>query len=365
MDRKPIYYSEYLKLEKFLTSQAPITKNLIKEEIDSHDEMLFIIVHQAYELWFKQIIHELSSVMDYMNEKNIVESKIALIVHRLKRIIKIQGLFVPHIEILETMTPMDFLEFRDYLVPASGFQSVQFREVEIRLGLSTQKRFSVDRHAFLGRLNEKDRAKLEKVERLPNMLTLLNKWLERMPFIKEKNFNFWSQYQETVKKHFETEKNIIQKNRFLSDLDRKSQLINLKSTVDHFKLLFDETSYQELIKKKRAKLSQKAILSALFILLYRDRPILHMPYQLLTALMDIDENFTSWRYRHALLAKRMLGSKIGTGGTSGHEYLKKAADNNRVFEDLFNLSSFLIPRSGLPKLPDELEKRMGLYFQER
>lgn len=362
MDRKPVYYSDYLKLDQFLNSQKPITENFDKKEVDSHDEMLFIIVHQAYELWFKQILHELSSVMNFMSLDNIQESELGLIVHRLKRVIKIQGLFLPHIEILETMTPMDFLEFRDYLVPASGFQSVQFREIEIRLGLSTQKRFSVDRNAFLGRLSKSDRTILEKIEKIPNMIFLLNKWLERMPFINEKSFNFWSEYQVTVKAHFEAEKKIIQKNNFLTKEEIENQLINLNSTIDHFKLLFDKEAYQELIDQGKVKLSQTAILSALFILLYRDRSILHIPYQLLTLLMDIDENFTSWRYRHALLAKRMLGSKIGTGGTSGHEYLKKAADNNRVFEDLFNLSSFLIPRSSLPKLPEELEKRMGLYF---
>lgn len=363
MDRKPVYYSEYLKLDQFLKSQSPITEKLSKEKCDSHDEMLFIIVHQAYELWFKQILFELSSVMNYLIQDNISESEIATIVHRLKRIIKIQGLFLPQIEILETMTPMDFLEFRDYLVPASGFQSVQFREIEIRLGLSTQKRFSVDRHAFLGRLNEADRSHLEKIESNPNIITLLIKWLERMPFINEKNFNFWAEYQSTVDKHFEKEKTIIENNYFLSDSEKAAQQLNLKSTIDHFKLLFDSSAHNELLKQNKVKLSQKAILSALFILLYRDRPVLHLPYQLLTCLMDIDENFTSWRYRHALLAKRMLGSKVGTGGSSGHEYLKKAADNNRVFEDLFNLSSFLIPRSSLPKLPQDLEKRMGLYFQ--
>jgi tryptophan 2,3-dioxygenase len=78
-------------------------------------------------------------------------------------------------------------------------------------------------------------------------------------------------------------------------------------------------------------------------------------------MMDIDENFTTWRYRHALLAQRMLGTKIGTGGSSGHVYLKRAADNNRVFLDLFNLSTFLIPHSRLPKIPETLKKKLNFY----
>jgi tryptophan 2,3-dioxygenase len=96
-------------------------------------------------------------------------------------------------------------------------------------------------------------------------------------------------------------------------------------------------------------------------MLYRDESILALPFQVLTAMMNIDENFTTWRYRHALLAQRMLGTKIGTGGSSGHQYLKRAADNNRVFVDLFNLSTFLIPRSRLPVLPNDIKKQLNFY----
>ena len=114
-----------------------------------------------------------------------------------------------------------------------------------------------------------------------------------------------------------------------------------------------------LVESGGRKLSRKAILNALFILLYREEPMLAMPVQMINLLMDIDENFTTWRYRHALLAQRMLGTKIGTGGSSGHQYLKRAADNNRVFVDLFNLSTYLIPRSRLPKIPTEIKKQLN------
>ena len=81
--------------------------------------------------------------------------------------------------------------------------------------------------------------------------------------------------------------------------------------------------------------------------------------------MDIDENFIAWRHRHALMAQRMLGTKIGTGGSSGHEYLRKAAEENKVFTDLFNLSSFLIPRSKLPELPNQIKKELSFNFSEK
>ena len=87
--------------------------------------------------------------------------------------------------------------------------------------------------------------------------------------------------------------------------------------------------------------------------------MLALPFQMMSLMMDIDENFTAWRYRHALMAQRMLGTKIGTGGSSGHTYLKRAADNNRVFTDLFNLSTYLIPRSRLPKIPANIKSKLN------
>jgi tryptophan 2,3-dioxygenase len=107
------------------------------------------------------------------------------------------------------------------------------------------------------------------------------------------------------------------------------------------------------------RLSHRATLAALFISLYRDQPILAMPYRLIAALIDMDELFTSWRYRHALMVHRMIGTKIGTGGSSGYHYLKATADKHRVFMDLTNLSTFLIPRSALPSLPTSLRDRLG------
>ena len=110
------------------------------------------------------------------------------------------------------------------------------------------------------------------------------------------------------------------------------------------------------------RLSLKATQAALLILLYRDHPILHNPYQLLTKLADVDELFTTWRYRHALMVSRMIGRKIGTGGSTGSEYLTKTAEKHRIFSDIGELTTFLIPRSSLPKLPQEVENNLGFHF---
>ena len=104
------------------------------------------------------------------------------------------------------------------------------------------------------------------------------------------------------------------------------------------------------------------LLGALFIQLYRDEPILQLPHQLLTQLIDIDSLLTSWRYRHTLLVFRMIGVKIGTGGSAGHGYLKKTAEKHTIFRDIANLSTYIIPRTSLPKLPKELKKELGFYY---
>lgn len=359
----PVYYGDYLQLPKLLDTQMPLSRKYAdKTDGECHDEMLFIIVHQVYELWFKQILHDLDSILKIFNQELIPESELSGVVAKLSRIKKIQPLLIAQFDVLETMTPMDFLEFRDLLIPASGFQSVQFREIEIKLGLTTDNRINVDREFFLGRLSENDRSKLSKLENSPSILKLVEGWLERLPFTNMKDFKFWDEYQKSVESILKDDEEIILKNSAaLSESQKNIQLENLNLTKSTFKSLFDKNLHDELISNKQRRLSQKAILNALFILLYRDESLLALPFQVLTAMMDIDENFTTWRYRHSLLAQRMLGTKIGTGGSSGHQYLKRAAENNRVFVDLFNLSTFLIPRSRLPILPANIKKQLNFY----
>ena len=356
-----VYYSDYLKLTQFLSAQEPLSKKFATEKTpEAHDEMLFIIVHQAYELWFKQILHDLDSVISCFQKPNLDESYFGVILQRLERITHIQNMLLMYLPILETMTPMDFLEFRNLLIPASGFQSMQFREIEIKLGLRTGDRASVDREFFSGRLSEADRNHMIHLETAPSLLKLMEHWLERMPFAVVEGFNFWSEYQKTIANMLnDDEQTILQNAAKLDDVNKKAQLDNLQVTRDSFDSLFNEEKHQAAVQSGQRKISRQAILNGLFIMLYRDEALLNPPFQLLKRLMDIDENFTTWRYRHMLLAQRMLGSKIGTGGSSGHTYLKRSADGNRVFIDLFNLSTYLIPRSMLPQLPDNLKRKLN------
>jgi tryptophan 2,3-dioxygenase len=121
-------YSVYLKIPELLDLQQP------RSQPPHHDEMLFLVIHQTYELWFKLILHELETAIDNMKEAKVLRAR-----HFVERVVIIMKLLVDQIHILETMTPAEFTQFRYRLKPASGFQSAQFREIEFVCGLKNTR----------------------------------------------------------------------------------------------------------------------------------------------------------------------------------------------------------------------------------
>lgn len=355
----PIYYSDYLELESILNSQHPKSQIYGSE---AHDEMLFIIVHQVYELWFKQILHELDSVAEIFNSRFVDDKNISTAVARLQRVTEIQKLLIEQLRVLETMTPLDFLDFRDYLIPASGFQSFQFRLIENKLGLSNKNRLQYNNIDYINTLSEKHKTLITETLKKPSIFELVNSWLERTPFLNSESFNFWKIYKKTIDSVLSREKEIILNNQTLSKNKKDFQLKNIELTQNNFNALFDEKMYNEYMNDGNLHFSNKAMLAAIFINLYRDEPILHLPFKFLNLLTEVDELFTEWRYRHALMVHRMIGSKIGTGGSSGHKYLMDTVEKHRIFTDLFNIATYLIPRSELPQLPKNLIKELGFNF---
>src|SRR4029434_3559399 len=139
-DNPPLSYNKYLRVQDLIGLQDCLS------DPAHHDELLFITVHQAYELWFKQILHELDSAIALINDDHW-----AAAARTVRRVVEIEKLLVTQIHILETMTPISFLGFRDELNPASGFQSMQFREIEFTSGLKDQailREFKDDSFAF-------------------------------------------------------------------------------------------------------------------------------------------------------------------------------------------------------------------------
>ncbi|KKO47383.1 tryptophan 2,3-dioxygenase [Arsukibacterium ikkense] len=355
----PCYYGDYLQLDKILTAQAPESAKYANE---AHDETLFIVVHQVYELWFKQILHELKAVMAVFAAAEVKDQQLTGIVHKLKRVISIQQLLNQQIAVMETMTPQDFMSFRDYLVPASGFQSVQFKMLEIGLGLKSEYRIDFDKNSFYSRLNEQDRNFLQALETEPSLFERIEKWLERMPFLQLDDFSFWQMYHNATKQMLDEDASTVAGIAQIAEQERDLQLAEIERTRAKFAALLDQQKYQELQQQGSFRLSQRAMLSALFISLYQEEPVFNLPFQLLTCLTEIDENLTIWRYKHAMMVQRMLGTKIGTGGSSGHDYLKRTTEKNRIFTDLFNMATFLLPKSGLPVLPPQVKQKLGFYF---
>lgn len=360
-DAGALYYWDYLGLEKVLSAQHP------RSDIggrSAHDELLFITVHQAYELWFKQILHELDDAVGIMTADHIPEDAMGRVADRLERIIAIQRLLIEQLTVLETMTPLDFLEFRDALVPASGFQSVQFRLIENRLGLDTKRRLKIHGAPYTAVLSDEHAELLRDSEAHPSLRTGLDQWLSRTPFLRFGDFDFWAAYSGAVDTMLEAERRAIENLDSLTDEGRASQLASLEETADSFQTLFDAEQYADLRAKGHRHLSRDGFLAALLINLYRDEPLFQIPFRVLRAVVEVDEGFTTWRQRHALMVHRMIGAKIGTGGTSGHSYLAAAAGRHRVFNDLFDLPTYFVPRSALPRLPDDVAAQLRFQFED-
>lgn len=238
-------YSSYLKLDQILSAQYP------RSEGPEHDEMLFIIIHQVYELWFKQVLHEL----DYLKER-FTSNDTPRAVHTLRRVLTILKTMVAQIDILETMTPLEFLSFRHRLESASGFQSYQFREVEFLLG---NKRRGVLAHYPEG---SPARQRLEKRFQAPTL---------------------WDAF-----------------------------LIYLAS--NHY-----QVPAAALERDVTQPIGPSAEIQKILIEVYRQNPSI-LP--VCERLVDLDEGFQEWRYRHIKMVERTIGAKQGTGGSAGVNYLE-------------------------------------------
>lgn len=326
-----VHYHDYLQLEKILNAQAPES---VKHQQPAHDEMLFIVIHQTYELWFKQLHHEVDSVAGILRQPALNDNspELQTIVHRLSRCVTILRVLVHQVDIMETMTPMDFLDFRDMLRPASGFQSWQFKELEAKLGLKFDHRHG--KEYYTSQLKQEHVTVIKEAEAATSLLQLVNDWLERMPFLKGgADATFWNHYKESYRSS-------------LAEAERN----NLSA--------FDQVFADGSVDTQRS-LSPAACRAALFIMLYRGYPLLQLPFQLLNCLLEIDEQLSSWRYRHMNMVHRMIGMRIGTGGSTGKDYLKAAADKHYIFKEIAQLNSFLMERRKLPALPTDVEEVLG------
>lgn len=238
-------YADYLHVDDLLALQQP------QSDPEEHDELLFIVVHQAYELWFKLLLHELDKV-----KENFRRNRLYPAISTFKRLRTVMKVAVEQVDVVETLTPMSFGSFRDRLDKASGFQSSQFREFEFALGY---KRADMLKHQRPG---------TPAYERLVRRL--------HEPSVVDAFYDFLAQHGVTIPDYL------------------KTRDATLPTTQD-------ETVEEGILR------------------LYKSQPDMEILFELMT---DFDEGFQEWRYRHIKLVERTIGSKRGTGGSLGVEFLK-------------------------------------------
>jgi len=252
-------YNSYLAIDELLELQRPLSEG------PEHDEMLFIIIHQTYELWFKQLIHEFTAAQQSLEDGDTHRS--LAILGRIRTILKV---CVTQIDILETMTPLQFNAFRGYLASSSGFQSVQFRKVEAILGRRDSR--------MSGHLPPKDQQEIEVITSRKSL------WDSTLAYLNHRGHGIPNHIlNRDVKTHYESNEEI-----------------------------------QEIL-----------------LAVHKHDPESAMVCE---RLVDIDEGLQEWRYRHVKMVERTIGSKIGTGGSSGVEYLASTLFAP-VFPDLWKIRS--------------------------
>ncbi|MDP9004475.1 MAG: tryptophan 2,3-dioxygenase [Verrucomicrobiota bacterium] len=347
--KTPAYYGSYLAVDQLLGLQTPLS--LVEGKLHAHDEMLFIIIHQTYELWFKQILHELQACCEVLQQPSADDNgpDMNVVVHRLRRIVEIWKLLNHQVDVLETMTPLDFLDFRSSLEGASGFQSTQFRKIEATLGLRMENRFRPDyyKHTEIGGFSPDDYNVIVEAEKTTTLLRLVEQWLARMPFFQDSFWTDWHDHSSGTTKSIEGK---------FWDQYRKLYEASLSERDERPDLLgkFDETFFET----GAGDFSPASLRAALFIMLYRDEPLFRLPFALLNTLIEIDEQLGNFRYRHLQMVRRMIGTRIGTGGSSGEQYLQGAVNKNYIFKELAGVITFLIERRNLPQLPKRLHEAL-------
>jgi tryptophan 2,3-dioxygenase len=261
--REAVTYNRYLQIDELLALQRPLSAG------PEHDELLFIVIHQVYELWFKELLHELDRVRALLESDDAARAQ-----HTSKRILTILKVLVAQLDILETMTPLEFLSFRARLEAASGFQSDQFRQLEFVLGLKTK--------SALVRFPDGSRARHELERRLGEP-------------------TLWDA--------------------FLRYLSREGY------TVPDAHLHRDVTR----------PIEPSDEIQRVLVEVYQHDP---KNTELCERLVDLDEGIQEWRYRHMKMVERTIGTKPGTGGSTGAKYLRTTL-SHPLFPDLWEIRTRL------------------------
>ena len=337
-------YGDYLQLPALLELQG-------EDRGVSPDEMHFIIVHQTFELWFKQIIRELTEVRDILAQDHVPEEHIPRAVDHLCRTTEIFRLMANQWTVLETLTPQGFLAFRDGLGTASGFESYQMREFEMLLGLANEDRlYGMDPISTFRKLAENSErdavilARLEDVASKPSLFDPILRWVSRTPIM---GSTAGSDGDDSVVEAY-VDAHLNSHNKLGKQAAARMSGYGASSpekAADRF-----ASSHQAAIDylKPDGEVS-RARAGLLFIESYRELPLLTWPRTLIDAIVELEEAMVKWRHAHARMVERIMGRRIGTGGTSGVDYLD-ATSQYRIFKDLWAVRTILVRPDSRPEL---------------
>jgi len=357
MSSTPTYW-DYLRLPQLLELQRGLDTD---ESSVSVDELHFIAVHQIYELWFKVIIRSMRLARDQLARPVVSEDAIPHVVHHLRRVNAILALMVQQWPVVETLAPQDFLEFRDKLAPASGFQSFQMRVVECLMGLDESRRIrygTVDPLDHIRKLALTSPggavawAALEEARAELSLLGALQTWLYRTPIQGSKpgdpdDDHVVATFVDSYLQRLGGLQN-QQASALIARLgeDHRGPLESRTAEIQEAARRF--LTGEDVVPEERHR-SARVRAAALFIESYRELPLLAWPRLLLDRIVEMEENLLFFRHGHARMVERVIGRRIGTGGSNGVEYLDATA-SYRVFRDLWAIRTVLLPRDQVPEL---------------
>jgi tryptophan 2,3-dioxygenase len=341
-------YWDYVRVEDLLALQGGNERD---ESKLSGAEVVFVTVHQVYELWFKLVLRELVLLRDLFKRPRVPEPELARAARGLERITRIFRVATAHWEVVETLSTRDYLEFREKLFPASGFQSAQLREIEILMGLADADRVGLaGGGAYLKALKGPqgaDSPALKRVEaRLkdgPTLSQALDGWLARTPVNgstpdRPDDAAVVDGFLEDYAKALEAQ--VVRSAKALGAASADDERFRRERDAARAFLFPDDPRRRRI----RAAL--------LFIEGYPELPLLAWPHEVLSRVVEVEQAFLIFRQRHARMVERVIGRRVGTGGSTGLEYLEQTATAYRIFGDLWAARTLLIPRSALPPIAD-------------
>jgi tryptophan 2,3-dioxygenase len=354
---RPATYWDYIRVEDLLALQGGLDNN---ERALVNDEVLFITVHQVFELWFKLILRELRTARNLFMAERVAEQELSGAVRSLKRVSSILRVANQHWEVMETLTTREFLAFRDKLIPASGFQSAQLRQIEIVFGLAEQDRIPLGLEgSYVEALRAHDGSSSPALERVkreledrPTLKESIEEWLYRTPIdgcdsehpraeahLREFVEAFLKAHAAEIDSASERAA-AIARNR--EDADRiVARYEAEKASVRSF---FSPTAADGGPRRARIRVA------ILFIETYRELPLLAWPREVLEGLVELEQYFVIFRQRHARMVERVIGRRTGTGGSAGVDYLDTTALRYRIFRDLWAIRTLQIRRDAAPAL---------------